>query len=53
MKKEDAMALLKKEGYRARVRSEDGQHFIVTADYRTDRVNLYITKGIIGRASIG
>jgi len=35
------------------VAEEDGQFFPLTRDYRTDRVDLFITKGVITKVSVG
>jgi hypothetical protein len=40
-------------GFTYRVESEDGEKFILTADFRTDRVNVQIEKGIIVKSRIG
>lgn len=48
-----ALAKIQKAGFQARVRERDGEHFMGTCDYRTDRVNLRISKGKITAAYVG
>lgn len=50
---EEAIAKIKDAGLRVRIRSEDGVGQVLTADYRTDRVNLSIVSGIVTEARIG
>jgi hypothetical protein len=50
---ENAVAKIKTSGFKVRVRMRDGQSFVGTCDARKDRVNLYIEKGLITKASIG
>lgn len=40
-------------GYSVRVTERDGEAFAVTLDYRTDRINVVITDGVVTSASIG
>jgi hypothetical protein len=40
-------------GMVSRVVSVDGESMMVTEDYRTDRVNIEITDGLVSKASIG
>lgn len=47
MTKQDAKALCEKRGLKARITSEDGEFFIVTMDYRLDRVNFAINNNIV------
>lgn len=47
MEKKDAMALCEKRGLKGRVTAEDGEAFIVTLDYRLDRVNFHIQNNIV------
>lgn len=41
----EADEALKTAGYKMRVVQEDGEHFIVTMDYRLDRVNVAVNNG--------
>lgn len=50
---EDAKAKIAAAGLKCRIRNKDGQAFIGTCDYRTDRVNLGIANGKVTSASIG
>lgn len=45
MEKQAALDLCKTEGVPVRVEREDGQQFMLTMDYRLDRVNLTIVSG--------
>ena len=36
-------------GCTLRVQAQDGQRFIVTADYRTNRINVEVDNGIISK----
>lgn len=51
--KEVAEDLCKKAGLRMRVVNENGTPRIVTADYRTDRVNVTVVDGKVTKADIG
>lgn len=53
MKKEAADIAAEAEGFKTRVVEQDGQHFAGTCDYRFDRINLYITDGVITKVAIG
>jgi hypothetical protein len=53
MKKDEAEVEAQKEGFNIRVVEQDGQNFAGTCDYRFDRINLYITDGIIKKVAIG
>lgn len=53
MEKQAAIDLIKSKGFRVRVRSEDGQAFVGTCDYRTDRFNLNIENGKVTSVSKG
>lgn len=44
---------LHKNGWQVRVVSEDGQHYMVTMDYRTDRANLTLVDGKVTKIHIG
>lgn len=49
----DAVTTIEAAEMKARVRSREGQAFIGTCDYRTDRVNLHIMGGKVTKATIG
>ena len=49
----DAQVAAGVRGLIVRVVARDGEHFAVTKDYRTDRVNFEIVKGVVVKASIG
>jgi len=53
MEKQAAIDLIKSQGLKVRVRSEDGQAFVGTCDYRLDRINLSIENGKVIKASKG
>ena len=53
MEKEAAIDLCKNQGVKVRVRSEDGQSFMGTADYRMDRINIHIQDGKVVKATRG
>ena len=53
MKKEDAINESKGAGWRIRISKRDGKAYILTRDYRTDRINLEIEKDIVVKAHIG
>lgn len=53
MEKQAAIDLIKGQGLKARLRSEDGQSFMGTADYRMDRINLHIQSGKVIKATRG
>ncbi|OGZ96506.1 MAG: hypothetical protein A3I44_04820 [Candidatus Sungbacteria bacterium RIFCSPLOWO2_02_FULL_51_17] len=53
MKEKAAIAAVKRVGMVSRVMWRDGTAFMGTMDYRTDRVNLGITKGKVTGATIG
>jgi len=53
MKKQNAISCIQSLGGITRVAEEDGQFFPLTRDYRTDRVDLFITKGVITKVSVG
>jgi hypothetical protein len=53
MEKQAAIDLCKTNGVAVRVRSEDGEAFIGTADLRMDRINIHVNKGKVTSASRG
>lgn len=53
MEKQAAIDLIKGQGLKCRVRSEDGESFIGTCDYRMDRINLHIEDGKVVKANRG
>jgi hypothetical protein len=48
-----AKAMLEAYGYRVRIVQRDREHYIVTMDYRTDRVNITIINGKVTNATFG
>ena len=50
---EEARRLVEAQGYQFRILIEDGRSHYVTADYRTDRVNVEVAAGKVVRADIG
>jgi hypothetical protein len=50
---EEARRIAEEKGYRFRITVEDGKSHIVTADYRTDRVNVEVAAGKVALADIG
>lgn len=44
---DEAKQVCENYGYKLRVTNKDGTSFIVTADYRTDRINVSVTNGKI------
>lgn len=53
MEKQAAIDLIKGQGLKVRIKSEDGVPFVGTCDYRTDRLNLHITDGKVTSVSKG
>ena len=53
LKEKDAAALAKKRKLKSRVVSIDGESQLVTADYRGDRVNFSLEKGIVVKVDRG
>ncbi len=49
----EAIHLCVDNGLAFRVESEDGEKFMLTADFRTDRVNVQIERGVIVKSRIG
>jgi len=49
----EAIAKIQASGFAARVVEKNGEYYVGTSDYRTDRVNLSITEGVVTRADIG
>lgn len=50
---DEASTVAKELGFEMRVTERDGESFPVTADYRTDRINVVIEAGVVTTASIG
>lgn len=50
---DEAVQKIKDAGMKCRLRSKNGNNFIVTMDYRLDRVNLWIDAGIVTKVSLG
>jgi hypothetical protein len=53
MDEQSAKAYIKTKGFISRVVHRDGQDFIVTADYSTSRINLYVEKNKVFKAVVG
>jgi len=53
LEEKEAIALVKAAGLKCRVVERNGKPFIVTRDYKTDRVNLHIAFDKVYKASIG
>ena len=53
MKKEGAISCIQSLKGNYRIAQEDGQDFALTMDFKPDRVNLSITKGIVKKVSVG
>ncbi len=53
MKKSEAISCIESMQGIYRVAQEDGQSFALTKDYRVDRVDLTILKGVISKVSVG
>lgn len=53
MPKEDAIAKIKAAGFPFRMRSEDGNYFVGTADLKLERFNLVVEKGLVTEVKMG
>lgn len=53
MKEADAVVEAHASGFRVRVIKRDDQSFIVTSDFRKDRINLSVRDGLVTEARIG
>ena len=53
MEKQAAIDLIKSKGLKVRVRSEDGEAFVGTCDWRPERFNLNIENGKVVSVSKG
>lgn len=53
LSKDEAIAKLKKAKLPYRMRREDGNSFIGTADLRPERFNLYVENGIVTEVKMG
>ena len=49
----DAQALTAGTGFSLRIVQQDGEYFMVTMDYRTNRIDLVINNDIITEVSVG
>ena len=49
----EAEALAKSQGFMSRIVERDGESFMITMDYRTNRVNLIVENDIITKAHVG
>ncbi len=50
---EEATKMVTEYGATTRVVERDGRFPAVTRDYRTDRINLHLAKGLVARVTIG
>jgi len=50
---EQAEELIAARGMEVRIMQREDQHFIVTLELRTNRVNLYIENGVVFKANTG
>jgi hypothetical protein len=53
MKKSDAISCIQSMQGIYRIAQEDGQYFALTRDYRVDRVDLTVIKGVVSKVSVG
>ena len=53
MKKQSAISCVQSLNGITRIAQEDGESFPLTRDYRTERVDLYISKGVVTKVSVG
>jgi hypothetical protein len=53
MKKQSAISCVQSLNGITRIAQEDGEFFALTRDYRTERVDLYISKGVVTKVSVG
>lgn len=51
--KEEAVRMVETAGCVLRVTVEDGNHFVCTRDYRTDRINVNVEGGVVKAADVG
>jgi hypothetical protein len=51
--KYDAQKIVENYGYSFRITSENGNHYMITCDFRTDRVNVKIENDIITEVYLG
>ncbi len=51
--KEEAKKLIEENGFIHRIGKEDGIAYAGTCDFRFDRINLYIEKGIVIKSEVG
>lgn len=49
----EALQLIQADGLYHRIMGRDGESFCGTCDFRPDRVNLVITRGVVTTANIG
>jgi hypothetical protein len=53
MKKEAAISCIQSLKGAHRIAQEDGEDFALTMDFRPDRVNLSVTRGIVKKVTVG
>jgi hypothetical protein len=53
MDKESGTELCKENDYTVRITREDSNHYTIKLDFRFDRINLEIDKGLITKCDIG
>lgn len=51
--KDDAQKIVENYGYSFRITSENGNDYMITCDFRTDRVNVKIEDDLIISAELG
>jgi hypothetical protein len=53
LSEEEALSLCEHYNYTMRVVAEDGKYYIVTQDFRNDRINVYLMWNKVTAATIG
>lgn len=48
-----ALLIIEQAGHESRIVQRDGEDFVVTLDYRYDRINLEVNAGIVTKATLG
>jgi hypothetical protein len=48
-----ARDLVKAQGMTFRITMKDGSHYVITMDYRTDRVNIHLVDNKVIKADVG
>lgn len=49
----EAIKAVEEAGFHAQVTEREGNYFVITRDYRTDRINLKVKDGLVFAAKIG